>query len=169
MEEMDMTQHLNNLEDMLTKEISVLERIREIELEKNSYLSENKSVVDLSPLNSRMELLLKEENLMEQRREALLRELSLYYKSETLTLLDIIEILPVERQDSLREIRKRLQLLTEEIKSYSELNKVIIEDVLKLVGYALDHFAQERSLEIDYGHNKSQSKECRSVVVNTVI
>jgi len=169
MEEMDMTQHLNNLEDLLKREIAMLERIRELELEKNSFLSENKTVMDLSPLNSRMELLLKEENLLEQRREALLRELSLYYKSESLTLLEIIEKLPVERKDSLTEIRKRLQILTEEIKSYNELNKIIIEDVLKLVGYALDHFAQERSLEIDYGKNKGQSKECRSVVLNTVI
>ena len=59
--------------------------------------------------------------------------------------------------------------MTREIKEYNETNKIILNDILKLVGYALDYYSHERILETNYGKKKEHSKEYRSMVINTVI
>ncbi|MDH4127414.1 MAG: flagellar protein FlgN [Spirochaetota bacterium] len=161
--------HVKQLINILQQENSILERIKLLEMEKNNLLTYKKEVVDLTFLNDSLEKLLKSENVLEQRREAILQELSRYFQISSLTLDILVEKISPELKKELIKVKNSLLKITSEIKEYNEINKIILNDLLKLVGYALDFYSQERILETNYGRKKGQSKEYRSMVINTTI
>lgn len=162
-------QQLKFLSSVLIKEVKLLGRIHEVELDKSRKLSKEKKIVDLTPENRRLQELIVEENKLEITRESILKELGLFFNKEPLTLQDLIEIGPEESREEFKIIFDSLKNLTEEIQFLTESNKVMINDILKLVDYTLDLIAQERTLEIDYGNKDAHKNSRKSIVINTVI
>ncbi len=169
MEDRGVERQLTLLKDILSQELALLNQIKDIEIEKSNLLSTSRHLVDLSPQNELLEKLLCEESLLEQRRDSLIKELSLYYQLDSLSLRDLLSIIPTEEKNSLKDHWDSFQIVISEIKGLNSLNKVIINDTIKLLGYSFDLVAQERTLEIDYSKKDTQSKSCRSLVLDTVV
>ena len=164
-----MNHNTKNLIGVLEDEISVLNKIKKVEDEKKELLLQNK-IVDLAPQNDRLNPLIKESATLEQRREAILRELGIVYQNQRLTLRDLIyKISPSDEGEKLLSIRSTLQQITQEIKELNEVNKIMINDLVKIMDYTLDGLADERKVEINYGDRNYVSKDYKSLVVNTVI
>lgn len=169
MSENGVQQQLKFLSSVLIKEVKILGRIHEVELQKSIKLAKEKKILDLTPENLKLQELIIEENKLEITRESILKELGLFFNKEPLTLQDLIEIAPEESKEEFKIIYDSLKNLTEEIQFLTESNKVMINDILKLVDYTLDLIAEERSLEIDYGNKDAQKNSRKSLVINTVI
>ncbi len=168
MEDRGVERQLTLLKDILSQELALLNQIKDIENEKSRILSTTRHLVDLSPQNDPLERLLSEENLLEQRRNSLIKELSFYYQLDSLSLRELLVLIPAEEQMPMKELWDSFQIIISEIKGLNSLNKVMINDTIKLLGYSFDLVAQERTLEIDYSKNNAQTKNYRSLVLDTM-
>lgn len=172
MEESSALVQVNQLKQILKQEIIILEEIKSIETEKNFLLTSKKSIVDLTPQNERVEVLLKNQALYERNRERILNELSLYYRTDPLTLQNLIDKIPEKDKEEIIVIRMTLQLLLDEIKDINDVNKIILNDLIKLVGYTLDLYTKENSLALSYSdkpNSLSKNNNCKPLVLDTVI
>ncbi|GMT50284.1 MAG: hypothetical protein IEMM0008_1823 [bacterium] len=169
MEDRGVKRQLTLLKDILSQELALLNQIKEIENEKSRILSTTRHLVDLSPQNNPLEKLLNEENILEQRRNSLIKELSFYYQLDSLSLRELLSLIPAEEQKPMKKLWGSFQIIISEIKGLNSLNKVMINDTIKLLGYSFDLVAQERTLEIDYSKKNAQSKNYRSLVVDTMV
>lgn len=165
----DIDRQLNLLHDILTQEVEIMEQVLGIEKDKYQLLT-TKKMVDLSPQVEELEKLLKEEILLEKQRMNLVNNIGFYFKEEEITLTDLIKKLNSDdKKNQLKDVQEKLNSLFDEIKVLNQINKVILEDVLKIVGYSLDMFIDEKNLETNYGDNKNKKKEHRSMLINAVI
>ncbi len=168
MTEYGIDQYFDLLKQLLGQEIVLLKKIKAVEDEKYHLLT-TKKFIDLTPQNELLEKLLKEEILLEQRREALVKELNQYYQSDSLTLNELIPILPEKDSKDFNNIQSQFKQLTGEIKQVNETNKIIIDDMLKIIGYTLDSFIEEKTLETNYGDRNAHKQGYKSVLINAVI
>ncbi len=157
-----------SLVDILNKEIENLGQIKKIEEDKFNLLS-TKKLIDLSPQNECLEKLLIKQASFEQKREIILNQFGQFYNNRSITLRELANNLSHDDKSNLLEKRQILKKITVDIKSLSDTNKIILNDLIKIVGYSIDLFTKEQNLETNYGSKMSDSKRCKSLIVNAVI
>lgn len=184
------------LQQILQQEVEELKQITFLELEKKQKLL-NKGFVDLEPYNQFLERLLKKGSILEERRGALLRELSLYWNRPSLSLEECIEQFTLIYRNfidnrskisnskklqewsrswekdlqGIRELQRELKQVLIQLQSLNETNEILIQDRLKCLDYTLSLYTGEFHLEIDYHNKEKQTKGnlgSASVVLDTL-
>jgi flagellar biosynthesis/type III secretory pathway chaperone len=149
-----MTTFKEELEDVLKRELSVMEKILKVSQEKTDAIVDS-NLKKLEEITKEEEVLLNKVASLEDEREELLNTWGLDTK---LPLSEIIENIPEEDKSLLYEIKEKLITILEELREKNDLNNALIQDSLEFINFTLNAMA---SVESPATYEKDKLKDSR--------
>ena len=148
----------------LEKEHELLDRISQIEEEKNKQLVSGK-LSNFSEANEVLECLISRSEVLEEERIKLTTQLASELGIEgSLSFLELIKILPGEERNRFDKMYESFKDVLTKIKLLSSSNAQMLKNTVRILDITLSHLTADDS--VDYNPASKEKKSRRSMLLN---